>query len=239
MAAGAKVNSSALEGAIKQKYDDVYFETVLKAAELGDPKACFQVSVAYLIGQGMDADEAKSFEFCRRAVDGGYKAAFYSLARHFFYGIGTEKRVKEATYYSQIGYNETRSFDCGLLLAKCYQEMKQPEAGFELYLEMAENGSRDAQFITSHCYLEGNGVTPNHFFYLKWIRKAASSGHLEAQVELGKRLFRGDGIPMDRELGLELITNASKRKYIPAVRALEEITKGTKSFWSELLSNFR
>ncbi len=63
-----------------------------------------------------------------------------------------------------------------------------------LYLQLAEQGNRDAQFHAGLIYANGQGITKDDKQAVDWFSKAAKQGHREAQTKLGFMYATGKGV---------------------------------------------
>lgn len=75
--------------------------TLTKKAEAGEAEAQFQLAGAYEKGDGVQQDENKAFEWCRKAAEQGYAQAQNSLGVMYSRGIGVEKNKEEAFHWYQ------------------------------------------------------------------------------------------------------------------------------------------
>lgn len=63
--------------------------------------------------------------------------------------------------------------------------------------ELANQGSRDAQFLLAMMFENGRGVSKDEKEAVKWYRKAAEQGHSAAQNNLGQMYRQGRGVKAD------------------------------------------
>jgi TPR repeat protein len=68
-----------------------------------------------------------------------------------------------------------------------------------------------AQYHLGTMFATGTGTDPNAFEAAKWIGRAATAGHPEAQVDYALILFRGHGVPPDPERGAEFFRRAAEK----------------------------
>jgi uncharacterized protein len=64
-------------------------------------------------------------------------------------------------------------------------------------IELARNGSADAQTALGRMYLAGDGTPKNYGEALNWLRRAAAQGSAQAQLGLGYMYARGEGVAQD------------------------------------------
>ena len=96
----------------------------------------------------------------------------------------------------------------------------------------AEHGDADAQYRLGSMYDYGQGFLQDlqdDVEAVKWYRLAAKQNHVEAQLVLGYRYQRGEGVPRDYVLSymwFELaVSRASEAIRGRAIRARNEVTE--------------
>src|ERR1700740_24048 len=62
---------------------------------------------------------------------------------------------------------------------------------FPLFARAARSGMAGAEYRVGRCYVEGSGVPISRAEGLRWLRSAASRGHIEAQWFLGALCIQG------------------------------------------------
>src|ERR1700760_198324 len=75
---------------------------------------------------------------------------------------------------------------------------------FPLFVGAAQSGIAEAEYRVGRCYLEGSGVPISHTEGLRWLRSAATRGHIEAQWFLAAVCIQGvdaSGTPEDTSRG--------------------------------------
>ncbi|MGZ5007538.1 MAG: J domain-containing protein [Methylobacter sp.] len=87
-------------------------------------------------------------------------------------------------------------------LKKAKQLLKQGQAlkALPLYLQLAEQGSAEAQFQAGLIYANGQGVAKDDKQAVGWFAKAAGQGHREAQTKLGFMYAIGKGVEQNYTL---------------------------------------
>jgi TPR repeat protein len=79
------------------------FEYYTKAAELGDAKAHYSLSIMYDLGDGVEKDEKKQVYHLEEAAIGGYVSARYNLAVIEERNGRMERAVKHSTIAANMG----------------------------------------------------------------------------------------------------------------------------------------
>src|ERR1700751_245345 len=70
------------------------------------------------------------------------------------------------------------------------EEGKAAEA-FPLLTRSAKTGVAEAEYRVARCYLEGSGVPPSRAEGARWLKRAATRGHVAAQSLLGALCVHG------------------------------------------------
>ena len=78
------------------------------------------------------------------------------------------------------------------------------------YLELAEQGDKDAQYNLGSIYETGFGVNVDMKEAVKWYNKAAFQGHQMAQLKLGMMYYLGKGTEQSTIKGNKWIREAAK-----------------------------
>ena len=84
------------------------------------------------------------------------------------------------------------------------------------YLQAAEAGNAQAQFLLGLKYETGTDVTRNPGKAADWFEKAARQGILEAQFKLAALLERGKGRAADPDGAARWYERAARKGYAPA-----------------------
>ncbi len=83
------------------------FEYLRKAAELGDSRAHFQLGGMYMIGEGVEKDEANAIHHWEEAAIGGDPTARHSLAVIEGKNCNIERAVKHFIIAAKLGLKES------------------------------------------------------------------------------------------------------------------------------------
>jgi TPR repeat protein len=71
------------------------------------------------------------------------------------------------------------------------RERGRAARAFPLFAHAARSGIAEAEYRVGRCYLEGSGVPISHTEGLRWLRSAATRGHIEAQWFLAVLCIQG------------------------------------------------
>jgi TPR repeat protein len=67
----------------------------------------------------------------------------------------------------------------------------KPGAAFRLYARASRTGLAEAEYRVGRCYIEGAGVPPSRAEGIRWLERAATHGHTEAQILLASICLQG------------------------------------------------
>ena len=96
------------EGVTKYKKGDHNgaVEYLTRAAELGDVKAFYQLSILYRSGEGVEKDEEKHIHHLKVAAIGGHPVARYNLGNYECRNHNTERAAKHWIIAATQGYDD-------------------------------------------------------------------------------------------------------------------------------------
>ena len=77
-------------------------------------------------------------------------------------------------------------------------------------------GDAVAQFRYAEMLRDGRGVAKNVKDAVKWTRKAADAGHVDAQCQMGLFYMNGIGVDRDEDKAVEWLEKAAKQNYAQA-----------------------
>ena len=150
-----------------------------------------------------------------------------------------EMQFQVASYYDEHGkqardghavYWYTKAADQGHVGAQ-YQLVKhlaghfwsasEPEitVAFDLLTKAAEQGHPEAQYELGECYNQGYGVESDPSLTIKWWKKAAENGNLNALCALGE-WHEGEDIP----LAIEYYRQAAAQGHCYAQKEVDRLT---------------
>jgi len=187
-----------------------------KAATLGSTEAQYFMSAAYRIGDGVPVDEENSLIWCIKAAQKNQPAALFAMYMH----CAAEKTntVLADAYLlraAQMGQSEAQ-FRYALA---CFQGTDFPqdfEAGKTWLQESADNNWDRAEFELFALYNSGLPPATNCPAYpkdrteaLKWLRRAAEHGNLDAQSRLAISLIQGVDMEQNKPEGEKLLRSAA------------------------------
>jgi TPR repeat protein len=95
-------------------------------------------------------------------------------------------------------------------LASMVQQLGFQSRALEMFLALAEDGHREAQFAVGYMYDTGRDVAPDPAAAAEWYRKAADGGHLVALNNLAALYMDGRGVDQDIAEAVALYQKAAR-----------------------------
>jgi TPR repeat protein len=174
-----------------------------QAAASGDLLAAFNFGVCLAEGVGIDRDDAKAVEWLRRAADGVVNAQYW-YGRMVTEGRGVPADPVEGRVWiaraAEVGMPEAEVFLADMLLSGRGGERNHP-AALELFEKAAGRGHVGAMFGVAAMNGGGHDVPTDRVVAQRWFLAAAERGHPQAQMMLGRYLYRGLAGEPDIEKG--------------------------------------
>ncbi len=182
----------------------------LKAANSGNTRGMQRVASCYEKGYGISVDYTLAVYWAQKAIEKGDNISCLILADLYLYGLGVPQDFKKTIYYCNQGIERMEKWnDLGRSVAKnILKEVTEQEKSkkpthlqyidsdkiedYNKYIESAEKGDPEAQFIIGNCY-----KYRNHTLALEWHTKAAQQGHVKAQSKVGIAHAIADGTTRD------------------------------------------
>lgn len=165
------------------------FRWWLKAAELGDSGAQYNVGRCYATGEGVPKNLDDAIHWYALAAAQGHSDAQYNLASCYATGNGLAKDLVKAAQLC-LSSAEQGNVRAQFNLGNCYNdgigvERDEREAA-KWYLLAAEQGHPDAQFYLGLAYGGGVGVAEDDVEAYKWYLLAAEQNQKSAKKLLSE-----------------------------------------------------
>lgn len=201
------------------------FDMVSKEAEKGDQQAMFALASLYEQGVGTAKNYTKAVDWHHKAAVTNYAPSIYQL------GLAYE-----------MGKGVTANRDTAMKNFQKAAELKVPEAYYKLAsIAMAGNtskpddkkalnylkdggitGGKGLEAIGTF-YENGVGLAPNYTEALKWYKKAADAGLVEAMYRIGSCYEIGIGTPVNPKEAIAFYQKAANNKSGSAAYKLASI----------------
>lgn len=206
---------------------------VTKAADQGHAEALYYLGKFYSMGEFVQQDKEKAFSYLIKSADLGHKGAAYQVGSALIYADGAELDVKKGLSYlykdAELGFPPAFALLAHLYGLEDYQlydrhaayfflnlayfsGSKDTEEGFKklegkLTKEERANAEYDIASIFHHGY---SGFPQDHSRAADWYFRAATNGHLEAQIEMAKASILGRGVPKSKSSSTEWLKKAAE-----------------------------
>ena len=211
-----------------------------KAAEQGHASAQNQLGFMYYSGKGVTQDYAEAVKWYRKAAEQGYAIAQYFLGQMYDEGKGVTQDYAEAVKWYRKSA-EQGDVDAKDALKKAESALeaqkekiareKEQKLRFTEAMRLAEQGDAKAQLDLSEMYYSGEGVAQDHVEAVKWARKAADQGAVEALMMLGYIYESGEGeVTQDYAEAMKWYRKAAEQGSVDAEDALERVAAKMSEF---------
>ncbi|MDR1936238.1 MAG: sel1 repeat family protein [Candidatus Accumulibacter sp.] len=171
----------------KKKYAEA-FESYKKAADLGNPTACFQLGIMYENGEGVNKNINEAIKWYEKAMSKGSATGAGQLANLFYDGTSVPKDVNKAVaYYTRAGElgDSSAYYTLGLLFS-FDSSIRDLEKAANLFRKAVSMGNPMAMNSLGVAYLSGNGVRQSNAQAYAYFKLARRYGDRSAQENLDK-----------------------------------------------------
>jgi len=190
------------------------FPRLKHLAELGDPKAQFDVGFMYSHGNGVtQSDEQAANWYLRSAENGnaeGERAIgiFLSVGR----GVGKDEAASVRWLKKAAQQNDAAA---EMELAHAYLHgagvEKDDKVGAEWVKSAADQGYVYAYGFLGLLYSQGRGVPKDEVTALTWLKKGAEAGIADTEVRYGIALEFGKGVTPDEKQAVDWYRKAAEQ----------------------------
>ncbi len=167
-------------------------ELMRSAADQGHPEAMGGVGYFYANGIVVPKDMEKAVEWFRKGAEAGGAKAQLNLGNLLAMGNGVEKNEAEGKKWIKAAAAQDLpealwSEGCIHYFGKYGEPVDYPVA-YPFLIKAARQGHPDSQNLVGVMLENGQGVDANEQDALDWFRKAAESGLVKSQMNLGRLL---------------------------------------------------
>lgn len=198
-----------------------------KAAEHGYPVAQFNLSYAYVNGDGVERNEEQALHWMVMAAKGGYARAMPILQRQEQIQAEMRSRRQDVAGF-EMDHLATQSGDAKaqFVLATRFEDGRGVDRSMneaiQWYRKSANSGFLEAQAYLGVIYDKGRGTKQDDMEAASWYRKAAEQGHGQSQYNLGMFYFYGRAFQTNREEAKKWFERARDSGYAGGATALKE-----------------
>ncbi len=149
----------------------------------------YSIAKRYDLGQGVEKNLQKAFEYYKLSADMWYSSAEYKVGLAYQHGYGCEKNPERAFEYYKRAY-EHGSDDAINQYGWCLTNNFGPENDYDLaykvFMEGHEKGIAICTANVGWCYQNGRGVAKNMDKAKEYYKKAVDMGNAWAKEQLNK-----------------------------------------------------
>ena len=169
------------------------------AANLGHAEAQNRLGLCFAEGKGVKQDDAEGVKWFRKAAEQGIAESQYILGCAYLKGAGgLPVDLEEAAKWLEKAVKQGNT-DAQKVLDSIKDVVKLFGA--------AKKGDSEAMFKLSATFLAGNNETEA----VKWLKKAAEQGNVQAQVTLGACYDDGKGVSEDAAEAVKWFRKAAEQ----------------------------
>jgi TPR repeat protein len=200
-----------------------FFHWLTMAAESDHAEAQCSLGNLYRTGEGIGMDLEKAVYWLDRAVKNGDFIAAHNLGLLVLQGLST---YENESFVAMVKNSDTQLIDYIDKLDEVISKVSVENISMAIkLLTLAANDEDDTAQSTLALihYCHESVKDDAKFFY--WLKKAANTGNLIAQTNLGMAYARGLGTDKNYKKSLYWLTKAAENGYLPAQNAIPEIRR--------------
>lgn len=195
------------------------------ASDHGNAQSWNALGQMYRNGWGVGKDEAKAFEFQKKAADTGDVNARYNMGVYYADGVIVPVNYTEALrWVLPIANDPAVQPKSQFLIGTIYSiggsgVGKNLDEAFKWYGVAAQGGHIEAQRL----YGQMLRARDRHEESVKWLRAAAEKNDRAAQNDLGTAYIMGRGVPQSRTDGIAWLLRAYRQGSQTAKESLRKL----------------
>lgn len=197
------------------------------AAQQSSPFSQNALAECYENGWGIEQDISKALLWYRSSAELGYVPAYRNLGRVFQKGIGVAPNERKAfDWYSRAAEKDDveSQYRVGQAFLSGKGVVRSQEYGIEWLTKAADAGHAQAmRAIASHYYSRGDSKNGELDLAAAWYKKAASSGDIVAQFNLGSMYEKGEGIGRDKDSAINWYRQAARQGHSESQKRLVKL----------------
>lgn len=169
--------------------------------------------------QLLTLSEQQAVDYARNFIDqncGERDAAYFSEV------IMAGEKSPEVTCSHAVAGSPVAQLVYGVAKLHGTHTRQSTSEGLFWLVRSFNNGNAKAAVVLAGVYMEGEQITPNLRKALDYATFAADRGLPEGRFILANLLIGGGEIPEDQERAIDLLLDAAKSGYEPALRMLED-----------------
>lgn len=214
-------------GGILRKNIEKALHWHIKVAEHGYDEYQVKVGKMYMKGEGCAKNSSLAIGWIIRAAQQGNTEAQFIVGSAYLNGYGISKNYDNAIEWYDKCVNQGNSelqYKIGISLlnsASPYLKMKHSEVIIRFLEYAGEQGHLLAQEKLGHIFSNFPLMPSDAKKSFHWYLKAATQGSLNAQIEIAKKYFFGEGVNIDYQEAIYWCSKASLQGNERAIRYLQ------------------
>ncbi|NQX00865.1 sel1 repeat family protein [bacterium] len=195
------------------------------AAERGEAEAQYQLSRAYLRGDGVSADPTKAFALMKASAEQGFADAIGGVGYFYSAGKGVGKDEKQAVEWFRKGAEKGSAraqFNLGTLLldsraGDAGKDAQSPQEGLQWIVKAADQKFPEAALAYGRALYQGKfGLAKEPQKAVPYLEVAAGQGIPNAQNLLGSMYESGSGVEIDLTKAADWYRKAALQGHLKA-----------------------
>ena len=215
-----------------------------KAAGQGHSSAIFSLAMCYELGTGVNKDLKKAFELFLKIAKEGHNLAQYRLGKMYFTGAHGERNLEKAAQWFRTAAEQgliEAQYELGVCYENGYGVRTDRREAIRWYRRAAGSYYTDAinalnrlqpkdaksdapaeEVAAETLFKQGYENEKNNNFSaaVNFYRQAAASGHIQAEVRLGRCYYFGYGVDINYDEAAKLFQKAAEKDDAQAQRML-------------------
>lgn len=188
------------------------FDRTLAAAESGNPKACYDVSLCYQYGYlDVEPNNEKAIYWAQKAADAGISDADVDIGVYYLYFENNWEKASSHFEKAAKDKNAKGYYMLGLCYTNALSVPKDIKKGIDNLKKASKLGFTQADYQLGMLYYNSDDVKQDIKATFKYISKAAEGGIVEAQSMLGSMYWQGFGTAEDKKKGYEWFEKAAEQ----------------------------
>lgn len=200
--------------------EEIFIEEI--GVEVGSPLALFKQGYRYDLGIGLKRDPEKAIRMYERSAEKGFLSAFTHVQLWREYKRGGEVFSSVLTPQKALKASNDAFEPLWMYLEDNVHDLEQVSRFREHYVKADSGVKQSMSELAMHFYF-GKGVKANFLSALKWAELGATVGEPYCRYLFGYMKLFGEGTPIDKNVALENLLEASKAGYSHAKRLAADL----------------
>lgn len=162
-------------------------------------------------------DTKKGITYLEKGFLLGDPDAGLELADIYYYGNGVRENKKKAEKYWNISY-ELGDALAGFELANYYFDIDHQKINIaiKIYEDLISRNefTENSYYKLYEIYEKGiGGITPQKDVSMKYLEQGANLSHIHCCMNLGLKLYRGEGVVQDKNKAIEIVRRVENHEF--------------------------